>query len=730
MMQSLREGYKRAVGPTKSGSKQSRVLLTAQQRRQNRSDKFADSRNIMTTEENNAKAAKPSSSNSASAAKGVENVPKRKNMVESLQKWRQEKQRQKELQAKYKRPEFKVSSHVETKSASDIFTSTKKASAFKNVPPKIVSRRDNAPQMQTVIPSKFRFRRNDENALISEFNGTFEFGGAQSKNQAKPLIKSSIKKTDKKAKPSVEFKPDTSATPAGPQRKFPVTPKPLSKSGQNIKAAKSSKSQPRAPLKQYLTEDPLTPSPPKKQHVVIEPTPAVEEIAKPEEIVAETAEGELSTAYFRQILDNEINILEQLCVKWEREMRENGEMTSTAEENVLLATGMARLIIREKFAQFRGLIDNCDHPEDTKTRTLLTDLQGFWDMIKIQSDNIQASFDALEKLKQNGWQEEQVVVKKAAPKRKKKAPAKPVASSRMTQFLAQKKAEKMAQTTKKTPDMKMKGATPKSSAKKSSSSGRKKKCSPNVNALVTVSLIAKSAERKSLDRSANKSLNDSVLDNSTTEFKHQKPRTETPSRSILKKPELTPGLEKNRKCVLFDMIAEEPEEETLELPPVMRTYSNKASTVSPPKDTFDLLLDSVTSSTPVAKSTLPLVPVVEVQKKRSFAKSPHPRRRSSRLSGQTIEQAVENVIACSEESLNTTQEAVRRESRHTNSKCESLDATRDDSFVSKRRSSRKRTNVDEAAGMDFMTFESPGAEVPVKRRKSSRVKKTLLDQSL
>ncbi|CAB3378750.1 Hypothetical predicted protein [Cloeon dipterum] len=677
-MQSLREGYKRAAGPTKSGSKQSRVLLTAQQRKQNRSDKFADSRNMPTEE--NTKAAKPSSSNSA-AAKGVENVPKRKNMVESLQKWRQEKQRQKELQAKYKRPEFKVSSHVETKSASDIFTSTKKTSAFKNVPPKIVSRRDNAPQMQTVIPSKFRFRSNDENALISsEFNGTFEFGGAQSKNQAKRLIKSSIKKTDKKAKASVEFKPDTSATPAGAQRKFPVTPKPLSKSGQNSKVVKSSKRQVRAPLKQYLSEDLPTPSPPKKQQVVIEPTPAVEEIAKPEEKVAETAEGGLSTAYFRQILDNEINVLEQLCVKWEREMRENGEMTSTAEENVLLATGMARLIIREKFAQFRGLIDNCDHPEDTKTRTLLTDLQGFWDMIKIQSDNIQASFDALEKLKQNGWKEEQVVVKKTVPKRKKKAPAKPVASSRMTQFLAQKKAERMAQTTMKTPDMKMKGATPKSSAKKSSSSGRKNKCSPNVNALVTVSLIAKSAERKSLDRSANKSLNDSVLDNSTTELKHQKPRTETPSRSILKKPELTPGLGKNRKCVLFDMIAEEPEEETLELPPVMRTYSNKASAVSPPKDSFDLLLDSVTSSTPVAKSTLPLAPVVEVQKKRSYAKSPHPRRCSSRLSGQTIEQEVEKVIACSEESSNTTQEDVCRESRHMNSKCDSLDVTRDDSF--------------------------------------------------
>lgn len=151
---------------------------------------------------------------------------------------------------------------------------------------------------------------------------------------------------------------------------------------------------------------------------------------------------ELSTDYFRQILDNEINVLEQHCITWEGE--KNNEIPEEIEEQILLAVGMARLLIREKFNQFRGLIQNCDEPEDTKTKTLLSDLQGFWDMIKIQADNIAAMFVALETLKSNDWKEIEPIVKpKVALKRKAGAPkvAKPKASSRFKEFLAKKKSE-------------------------------------------------------------------------------------------------------------------------------------------------------------------------------------------------------------------------------------------------------------------------------------------------
>jgi Guanylate-kinase-associated protein (GKAP) protein len=163
----------------------------------------------------------------------------------------------------------------------------------------------------------------------------------------------------------------------------------------------------------------------------MEPAAAVEQM----EIAVE-----LSTDYFRQILDNEINVLEQHCILWDAE--KNQEVPEEIEEQILLAVGMARLLIREKFNQFRGLIQNCDEPEDIKTKTLLSDLQGFWDMIKIQADNIAAMFGALEKLKANDWKEQKPEVKpKVALKRKAGAPkaAKPAAASRFKAFLAQKK---------------------------------------------------------------------------------------------------------------------------------------------------------------------------------------------------------------------------------------------------------------------------------------------------
>jgi len=128
---------------------------------------------------------------------------------------------------------------------------------------------------------------------------------------------------------------------------------------------------------------------------------------------------------------------------WEAELNKTG-IPEFALEKILQANGMARLLIREKFKQFRGLIENCDFPEDPKTKTLLSDLQGFWDMIKIQADKIGDLFGALEKLKQNDWKEEQLLQKRKAAPKKKVAPktTKPAVSSRFKDFLAKKKGSK------------------------------------------------------------------------------------------------------------------------------------------------------------------------------------------------------------------------------------------------------------------------------------------------
>ena len=45
--------------------------------------------------------------------------------------------------------------------------------------------------------------------------------------------------------------------------------------------------------------------------------------------------------------------------------------------------GQAQLLIRQRFHQFEGLVDNCEFGTGEK-ETKCTDLQGFWDMIFYQ----------------------------------------------------------------------------------------------------------------------------------------------------------------------------------------------------------------------------------------------------------------------------------------------------------------------------------------------------------
>ncbi len=47
------------------------------------------------------------------------------------------------------------------------------------------------------------------------------------------------------------------------------------------------------------------------------------------------------------------------------------------------AVGQARLLIKERFGQFSGLVDDCDLGRGEKITTC-TDLQGFWDMVYFQ----------------------------------------------------------------------------------------------------------------------------------------------------------------------------------------------------------------------------------------------------------------------------------------------------------------------------------------------------------
>lgn len=50
------------------------------------------------------------------------------------------------------------------------------------------------------------------------------------------------------------------------------------------------------------------------------------------------------------------------------------------------AVGQARLLMKERFGQFSGLVDDCDFGRGEMITTC-TDLQGFWDMVYFQVIN-------------------------------------------------------------------------------------------------------------------------------------------------------------------------------------------------------------------------------------------------------------------------------------------------------------------------------------------------------
>ena len=81
------------------------------------------------------------------------------------------------------------------------------------------------------------------------------------------------------------------------------------------------------------------------------------------------------------------------------------------------AVGKARLLMGAKgrLMQFTTLVSDCENKTGEQT-LLLSDLQGFWDMVSFQVDDCYFMFATLEKLRGNNWIKEEPV--KVQPKKK------------------------------------------------------------------------------------------------------------------------------------------------------------------------------------------------------------------------------------------------------------------------------------------------------------------------
>ncbi|XP_022652431.1 calponin homology domain-containing protein DDB_G0272472-like [Varroa destructor] len=70
------------------------------------------------------------------------------------------------------------------------------------------------------------------------------------------------------------------------------------------------------------------------------------------------------------------------------------------------AIGKGNLLIAQKCKQFRGLCEkNLGEPVEGEFPTTRGDLEGFWDMILIQIDQVLGTFTEIEAMRANGWKE-------------------------------------------------------------------------------------------------------------------------------------------------------------------------------------------------------------------------------------------------------------------------------------------------------------------------------------
>ncbi|OPJ81266.1 hypothetical protein AV530_009747 [Patagioenas fasciata monilis] len=89
------------------------------------------------------------------------------------------------------------------------------------------------------------------------------------------------------------------------------------------------------------------------------------------------------------------------CLQWDGKLEL--DIPEDAKDLIRTTTGQTRLLIAERFKQFEGLVDNCEFKRGEK-ETTCTDLDGFWDMVNFQVEDVNKKFDNLKKLQDNEWQ--------------------------------------------------------------------------------------------------------------------------------------------------------------------------------------------------------------------------------------------------------------------------------------------------------------------------------------
>ncbi|XP_021155878.2 disks large-associated protein 5 isoform X1 [Columba livia] len=148
-----------------------------------------------------------------------------------------------------------------------------------------------------------------------------------------------------------------------------------------------------------------------------ETSPVSTDTTTPETKSDDIKEQEHDVPYFRNILRSETERLMSQCLQWDGKLEL--DIPEDAKDLIRTTIGQTRLLIAERFKQFEGLVDNCEFKRGEK-ETTCTDLDGFWDMVNFQVEDVNKKFDNLKKLQDNEWQpldvpSKAIVKKKTVP---------------------------------------------------------------------------------------------------------------------------------------------------------------------------------------------------------------------------------------------------------------------------------------------------------------------------
>ncbi|XP_062382544.1 disks large-associated protein 5 isoform X4 [Sardina pilchardus] len=127
--------------------------------------------------------------------------------------------------------------------------------------------------------------------------------------------------------------------------------------------------------------------------------------------------------YFRAVMVSETQRLTEFSEQWQVHF-EDSSIPEEMRDRMRTAVGQARLLMKERFGQFSGLVDDCEFGRGEKVTTC-TDLQGFWDMVYYQVEDVDRKFKALKEAEGRGWTEES----KPAPRQRKVVKKPPTAGA-------------------------------------------------------------------------------------------------------------------------------------------------------------------------------------------------------------------------------------------------------------------------------------------------------------